>query len=632
MRHPRRWTGGVPSPPPHNRSRFLNAAVEPPKTVNDFENVCALVCPRVPSCAWASRAATATRSSRCSSSATCRARCRSRRTSTSRRRSARPSRTRSSRGCPTRPRSSRSSRRRARSRASARRGTRTTRTWRGRRPHRSCTAPRYAPRALRAGRSGFPRRAQTPRQATRGRRRAVNGTKQKKSRSPDARRPANEPQPNDRATPPPRPRVCRPPAPPQVPAWGNDTAFASMYLAYEALSPALRRMLDGLGAVHTAGVAFSPAPERAERFAGDGPMKYDLDAVVAGGGGVVHPVVRTHPVTGRRGLFVNSMFTTHFDGMTEDESRPLLEVHTVGGHHHPRPASSRDPRPSRVVCVDPVCRAPAEVVAVARARPLRLARTRTRPHAHVGMSAAPSARRDGARRGGRARRKEGRRICAPLRNVTTAQTIEPPRDAAAAADMARVPLRARHQAAVPRARLVGAQPGEVGGPEAARGRKIGARKRHWGAVRHGRACPSRATPTAHPITRGWATRDGSWRRSFTRAPLEHAMCRDGPGSERAFRLSRGALARVWRAGWHRPVHNRPSTPPPPNYSPLHPYRWPSGTTAARSTWRSTTRPARTAASCAASRAWARRRSKDGARFARMDSGKDTRSIAMGCWV
>ena len=92
-----------------------------------------------------------------------------------------------------------------------------------------------------------------------------------------------------------------------IPAYGGDTMFANQYLAYENLSPGLRTTLDSLRAVH----------QGTELAAEAGLGK---EAVTA-----VHPVVRTHPETGRRSLFVNGNYTRRVDGWTEAESAPLLE-------------------------------------------------------------------------------------------------------------------------------------------------------------------------------------------------------------------------------------------------------------------------------------------------------------------
>lgn len=96
------------------------------------------------------------------------------------------------------------------------------------------------------------------------------------------------------------------------PEIGGDTLFANMYAAYETLSDGMKARLDGLSAVHDGehvyrglyadlGVADRPSYPRA-----------------------IHPVVRTHPVTGRKALFVNAGFTTHILDMPADESDALL--------------------------------------------------------------------------------------------------------------------------------------------------------------------------------------------------------------------------------------------------------------------------------------------------------------------
>lgn len=107
-----------------------------------------------------------------------------------------------------------------------------------------------------------------------------------------------------------------------VPDHGGDTLFADMYAAYEALSPGLRRMLDGLKAIHTGkpyGVGGVPADLRVSRSIGIERNNREADREVA------HPVVRVHPATGRKALFVNAIYTTRFQDMTAAESRPLLD-------------------------------------------------------------------------------------------------------------------------------------------------------------------------------------------------------------------------------------------------------------------------------------------------------------------
>ena len=97
-----------------------------------------------------------------------------------------------------------------------------------------------------------------------------------------------------------------------VPAAGGDTLWVSMYAAYEALSGTLQRLLSGLSALHDGG--------RFRAIAKDEAQRKDLEARQS----AVHPVVRTHPVTGRKALFVNSVFTKGIVGMKPAESRALL--------------------------------------------------------------------------------------------------------------------------------------------------------------------------------------------------------------------------------------------------------------------------------------------------------------------
>jgi alpha-ketoglutarate-dependent taurine dioxygenase len=103
----------------------------------------------------------------------------------------------------------------------------------------------------------------------------------------------------------------------EVPSHGGDTLFASQSVAYETLSDGLRQTLDRLDAVHTASEAYG-----ARTVAGARSM--DLKTV-AEPTEVIHPVVRVHPETKRRALFVNRLNTRRFAGWTEAESRPLLE-------------------------------------------------------------------------------------------------------------------------------------------------------------------------------------------------------------------------------------------------------------------------------------------------------------------
>ncbi len=103
----------------------------------------------------------------------------------------------------------------------------------------------------------------------------------------------------------------------ELPPMGGDTLFANQYQAYEALSAPLRDFLDGLTAINSAAKG-SAAATRSDRVAHAGTGRQEvLEAE--------HPVVRTHPETGRKALYVNTGHTIRFGGMTEAESTPILE-------------------------------------------------------------------------------------------------------------------------------------------------------------------------------------------------------------------------------------------------------------------------------------------------------------------
>jgi len=105
----------------------------------------------------------------------------------------------------------------------------------------------------------------------------------------------------------------------EVPAAGGDTLFANMYLAYESLSPGLRRLLDGLSAVNSAG---KNKETLRDNHLASGAMA--CTAADPRGLEAEHPVVRRHPVTGRKALYVNRAHTLRFSDMTEAESAGLL--------------------------------------------------------------------------------------------------------------------------------------------------------------------------------------------------------------------------------------------------------------------------------------------------------------------
>ena len=103
-----------------------------------------------------------------------------------------------------------------------------------------------------------------------------------------------------------------------IPEVGGDTLFASMTAAYEGLSSGMQSYLEGLTAVHDFSHGFR------ESLAEPGGRERLADAVAANPP-VRHPVVQTHPETGKKVLFVNALFTTHIDGLPPLESAEVLQ-------------------------------------------------------------------------------------------------------------------------------------------------------------------------------------------------------------------------------------------------------------------------------------------------------------------
>jgi taurine dioxygenase len=107
----------------------------------------------------------------------------------------------------------------------------------------------------------------------------------------------------------------------EIPQFGGDTLWSSQYAAFEALSSRMQEMLCGLSAVQTGwphgtkGPGPNAAVSRSVVMTRNDPTA-DRE--------VVHPVVRVHPITKRKALFVNPVYTQRFEGMTEEESKPLL--------------------------------------------------------------------------------------------------------------------------------------------------------------------------------------------------------------------------------------------------------------------------------------------------------------------
>jgi len=103
----------------------------------------------------------------------------------------------------------------------------------------------------------------------------------------------------------------------EVPPVGGDTLFANLYKAYESLSDGMRRLLDGLAAINSSRKA-DAVRTREDRVQEADDAQGNEEFVSE------HPVVRTHPETGRKALYVNVAHTQRFGGMTEEESAPLL--------------------------------------------------------------------------------------------------------------------------------------------------------------------------------------------------------------------------------------------------------------------------------------------------------------------
>jgi taurine dioxygenase len=105
----------------------------------------------------------------------------------------------------------------------------------------------------------------------------------------------------------------------RLPPIGGDTCWASMYAAYEALSPRVRGMLDGMTAMHDLTSTLRKA------IAGGHTTASDVAALQERWPPTEHPLIRTHPWTGRRVLYVNNNFTTRLCGLEDAESDALLE-------------------------------------------------------------------------------------------------------------------------------------------------------------------------------------------------------------------------------------------------------------------------------------------------------------------
>ncbi len=108
-----------------------------------------------------------------------------------------------------------------------------------------------------------------------------------------------------------------------IPPYGGDTLYASMERAYTALSEPMKQFLGGLTAVHSASRAYDPKVTGEAKYRGEAPISYRFDqqAIYSE---VEHPVIRTHPESGRKSIYVNQMFTQRIVGLADGESRAVL--------------------------------------------------------------------------------------------------------------------------------------------------------------------------------------------------------------------------------------------------------------------------------------------------------------------
>ena len=106
-----------------------------------------------------------------------------------------------------------------------------------------------------------------------------------------------------------------------IPPVGGDTLFANQYLAWDALSPAMKRLLQPLQGVHSARRGYARDGRYGEKDAGRSmAIRYDDSALAT----QLHPIARRHPETGRIALFVSPGYTIGIDGLPDDEAQPLL--------------------------------------------------------------------------------------------------------------------------------------------------------------------------------------------------------------------------------------------------------------------------------------------------------------------
>jgi taurine dioxygenase len=107
-----------------------------------------------------------------------------------------------------------------------------------------------------------------------------------------------------------------------LPPCGGDTMFSNMYAAYDDLSDPIKEMLGGLTALHSSEHIYKG------RYSDRGQKDAEIDCPQA-----IHPIVRTHPETGKKALFVNRTFTTKIIGLSDSESAAILEMLFLHAEH-----------------------------------------------------------------------------------------------------------------------------------------------------------------------------------------------------------------------------------------------------------------------------------------------------------
>jgi taurine dioxygenase len=109
-----------------------------------------------------------------------------------------------------------------------------------------------------------------------------------------------------------------------VPPVGGDTLYADCMRAYDALSPVMQKMLEGLTAIHSAALPYGTKGLFAHEQAAGGDRTMQIIVSPEADKTHPHPLVRTHPVTGRKALYVSPVYTVGVEGMTPEESAALL--------------------------------------------------------------------------------------------------------------------------------------------------------------------------------------------------------------------------------------------------------------------------------------------------------------------